>query len=227
MEGTNYDWMKVLDAEELRKIRRKYWTFVVWPELEDYDMKSDADRWKFRKKLSDQLGQMVIPSLISPIHDRDVKEDGTIAKPHCHVISLWESPIRYNLVLSIIQNGSGLVNVKYVQPVANLRAMMRYLIHLDNPEKQQYDPTEVISVSGAEYVLEDETASQRVISYILDNRCDRMTKLLLHFDYSPSCTRWIISNPGLVKSLCKEQVDMVRKDYQAMQMMAANREDEL
>ena len=113
MENLNYDWMKVLDYEELRTIRRKYWTFVIWPD-ENYDLNDAWLRQEWRKKLYEALSGMVIPSLISPIHDKDVKEDGTIAKPHCHVISLWENPQRYNLVLSILNQGCGLQNVKYV-----------------------------------------------------------------------------------------------------------------
>lgn len=218
MQGNiNYDWMKVLDYEELRKIRRKYWTFVIWPD-DDFD-NSDTARHEFRKKIADALGGMVIPSLISPIHDKDVKEDGKLAKPHCHVISLWENPQRYNLVLSILQQGCNLDSVKYVQPVANLRAMMRYLVHLDNPEKQPYNPADVIQVAGAQYVIEEETASEVVTSYILDNRCDSITKLLAAFHCAPSCKKWIMSNHGLVKTLCKEQIDMVRNDYQSIRDM--------
>ena len=166
MDGKlNYDWMKVLDYDELRKIRRKYWTFVVWPS-NDLDMKTDIARHKFRADLSNRLGEMVIPSLVSPIHDQDTLEDGKPAKPHCHVISLWENPQRYNVVMDIIQNGCGLANVKYIQPVANLRAMMRYLVHLDNPEKAMYDVRDVVEVAGAQYVIEDETASESVTSYM-------------------------------------------------------------
>lgn len=215
MDGNiNYDWMKVLDYEELRKIRRKFWTFVIWPES-GFDKNNAKDRHDFRNKIACGLGDMVVPSLISPIHDKDVKEDGTKAKPHCHVISLWENPQRYNVVLNIIQCGCGF-NVQYIQPVANLRAMMRYLVHLDNPEKVQYDPTDVIEVAGAQYVLEDETASDNVTSYIVDNRCDSVTKLLSHYHASPSCKKWIISNFGLCKTLCKEQIDYVKSDYQQM-----------
>ena len=109
MEGQiNYDWMSVLDYEELRKIRRKFWTFVMWPS-DDLDMSSSFDRDVFRKYISNGLDSMVIPSLISPIHDSDVKEDGTLARPHCHVVSLWENPQRYNLVLSILNQGCGFI----------------------------------------------------------------------------------------------------------------------
>ena len=186
-KSVNYDWIKVLDYDELRKVRRKYWTFVVWPD--DEFNNSSVHRYEFRKRLADALDDMVIPSLISPIHDKDIKEDGTKAKPHVHVISLWENPQRYNLVLSILRDGCGLESVKYIQPVANLRAMMRYLIHLDNPDKQQYSPSDVIQVAGAQYVIEEETASDLVTAYILDNRCDSLTKLLNAFHASPSCRK--------------------------------------
>lgn len=214
----NQDWMKTLDYEEMRKIRRKYWTFVIWPD-DSLDMNKSKCRLEFRNDLYDRLDEMVIPSLISPIHMYDLKEDGTKAKPHCHVVSFWENPQRYNVVMSILQNGCGLQNVKYIQPVANIRAMMRYLVHLDNPEKVQYDVRDVLEVAGAKYVIEDETASEMVIQYIIDNRIDKMTSLLQHFVPRPSCTKWIISNPGLVKALCREQADMTSHDYQSLRDM--------
>lgn len=212
MQGINYDWMKVLDPEELRKIRRKFWTFVIWPSKE-LDMSKSKDRWMFRNDLYDRLDEMVIPSLISPIHDKDLKEDGTKAIEHCHVISFWEQPQRYNVVLSILQQGCGLQSVKYIQPVANIRAMMRYLVHMDNPEKVQYDVRDVLEVAGAKYVLEDETASETVVSYIIDNKVTEMYRLLQHFTPSPSCTKWIINNPALVKTLCREQVNRLSEAY--------------
>lgn len=122
-------------------------------------------------------------------------------------------------MLSILQEGCLLKSVKYVQPVANLRAMMRYLIHLDNPEKVLYSPSDVIQVAGAEYVIEEETASETVTAYILDNRIDSITKLLAAFHASPSCKKWIMSNHGLVKTLCREQIDMTAKDYQSMRVV--------
>lgn len=210
---TNNDYMALLDAEELRKMRRKYWTFVIWPsDVFDEGLTKDYQRYEFRRQITEGLGDMVIPSLISPIHDKDVKDDGMLSKPHCHVVSMWEQPQRYKAVLETIRIGCGFDNVKYVQPVANLRAMMRYLIHLDNPEKVQYDPKDVIEVAGAEYVLEHETASEMVVSAIVDMHIQTMTALMVHFQSSPSCRKWIMANPGFVKTMLKEQVMMTRND---------------
>ena len=211
----NYDWMKGLDYDEMRKVRRKYWTFVLWPK-DDADMSNDVARHDFRRDVAQRLSDMVIPSLISPIHDKDYKDDGKLAKPHVHVISLWEQPTRYNVVLEALRIGCGFEQVKYNQPVVNIRAMMRYLIHLDNPEKIQYSPLDVIEVAGAKYVLEDETCSEIVIAAIIDNHIQTLTQALTAFNQHPSCQKWIMANVGLVKTLCHEQRDMTRKQYDAL-----------
>lgn len=213
----NYDWMKGLDYDEMRKVRRKFWTFVMWPK-DDADMSDDVVRHDFRSDIASRLSDMVIPSLISPIHDKDFKDGSTVelAKPHVHVISLWENPTRYNVVLNALQIGCGFEGVKYIQPVVNIRAMMRYLIHLDNPEKIQYSPLDVIEVAGAQYVLEDETCSETVIAAIIDNHIQTLTQALTAFNQHPSCQKWIMANVGLVKTLCHEQRDMTKKEYDAL-----------
>ena len=195
-------WLRFLDVEELQKLRRKTWTFVYWPFEEDDDV--TVMRMKVRN-LARVFESRVTPSLISPIHDSDIKDDGTVAKAHVHVVLFFEQPVRYKYVLQFINYALGLDTVKYVEPVHNVRAMMRYLTHMDNLEKAQYDPLDVIEVAGAKHVIEDETASEMVVQAILDNRFKTITSTLNYFNANPSARKWIVNNPGLVKTLCKEQ----------------------
>ena len=78
--------------------RSTNWAFEVYPE-------SALDVWEIN--LSDTL----IPSLQSPLHNKDVNEDGTLKKPHYHIQLCYETKKSANEVLevasSICQNGLG------------------------------------------------------------------------------------------------------------------------
>lgn len=199
-------WLKYLDPEELTKLRRKVWTFVHWPYEELGHRPQDFEKSIAANEIAARLTTEITPSLVSPCHDRDVKEDGTLAKPHHHIVLFFEQPMRYKYVLTFIQLAVGLDTVKYVEPVHNVRAMMRYLTHMDSPEKAQYDPLEVIEVCGAKYVIEEETASEMVIDAILENGFITMTQVLNYFVANPSARKWIVNNPNVVKTLTKEQI---------------------
>ena len=202
---TNPEWVNTLSYEENRNIKRKYWTFVYWGE------DGETGETDFRIDLAKSLRDMVIPSLISPYHCWDVKEDGTIAKKHVHVIVMNEQPIRYGLMMKTLQAGCGIENLKYLQPVANLHSMMRYLCHLDDDDKVKYDPLDVLKIAGAEYVIEGEAAQELVVNYILDNwGITSLSDLLRHYSCAPSCQKWIVKNVAFVKSLL---ADNMAKSY--------------
>lgn len=74
------------------------------------------------------------------VHDKDINDDGTLKKPHYHVVLACKYPVRYKDVISSL----GLPESAMTLPDANsktrtFRSMVRYLIHADSPKKYQYD----------------------------------------------------------------------------------------
>ena len=74
-------------------------------------------------------------------HDSDTKEDGTLKKPHFHVMLKFraakyasalanELGIEPNMILGTQANEA---------PVQSFESMARYFMHLDDPQKAQYD----------------------------------------------------------------------------------------
>lgn len=93
------------------------------------------------------LQEQCVPALISPLHDKDMNADGTPKKEHYHVMILFDgvkTSEQAGEVFSII-GGVG------IEPVKSVKAYARYLCHLDNPDKAQYEIEDVISCSGADY----------------------------------------------------------------------------
>lgn len=86
--------------------------------------------------------------LISPWHEKELKEDGTYKKKHRHIVVIWEEEIKYEQAKELFEK-CGIVIHYY--GVHTLVGVARYLTHKDNPEKEQYKDEEVICLNGANY----------------------------------------------------------------------------
>lgn len=74
------------------------------------------------------------------IHDKDINDDKSIKKEHIHLlITLPNAKTRTAL--------SKMINIdeNYIQPVTDKSTMIRYLIHLDNPEKTPYNREKIFT----------------------------------------------------------------------------------
>lgn len=70
-------------------------------------------------------------------HDKDVNPTGEPKKPHWHVVLCFDgkkSPDQLQKYADMLGSANGVYQV-----VNSLRGYARYLCHLDNPEKTQYD----------------------------------------------------------------------------------------
>lgn len=90
-----------------------------------------------------------VQAFISPLHDKDVNEDGEIKKAHYHVMIMYDNTKTVQQAKEYFDKIGGVGCEK----IASTRGYARYLIHADNPNKYQYDRSDVISLCGAEYDL--------------------------------------------------------------------------
>lgn len=89
-----------------------------------------------------------VPFLISPLHDRDLQEQNPseFKKPHWHLMLYFES-LKSQEQAREIFTAIGGVGAESVQaPVA----YARYLCHMDDPDKAQYDKDDVVAY-GIDY----------------------------------------------------------------------------
>lgn len=115
--------------------RTRNFATVVYPE-------SAPENWQ------DILAEQFVPAFISPLHDKDINPTGEAKKPHYHVMIMFDSVKTREQAQSIFDLIKG-VGCEVVQSV---RGYARYLCHLDNPEKYQYEQSNVRSLCGADYV---------------------------------------------------------------------------
>lgn len=104
-------------------IKGRNWAFVVYPE-------SLPSNWE------EIITETGLPMVFSPLHDKDVNPTGETKKPHYHVICYYENSTTSRAVKeNVTDKLNGTIPIK----LESMTGMYRYHLHLDNPEKYQYD----------------------------------------------------------------------------------------
>ena len=155
-------------SEKKQDERSRNWVVIVYPE-------SAPNDWR------EILDNMHIQWIESPLHDKDVNPDGTVKKSHWHVVLAFGSKKSYKQVKEITDK----LNSPIPQKVHNMKGQVRYLVHLDNPEKYQYPVEQVIAHGGIDVdKYFKATSGQRydmigeMIDYVRENNIVEMKDLI-------------------------------------------------
>lgn len=141
--------------EKKKDDRVRNWTFIVYPE-------SAPENWR------DQIDEYHVPWIESPLHDKDVNPDGEVKKSHWHVLIMFEG----KKSLAQIEEITEKINASKPQKCANVKGLVRYMAHVDNPEKYQYDKTSIIGHAGVD-----------VASYFEASKIERYQQIAQMMDY--------------------------------------------
>lgn len=171
--------------------RVRLWATVVYPE-------SAPDNWLTI------LRDLMIPCYVSPLHDKDFNADKTPKKAHYHVMLVFEGKKSRAQIEEIVKQfgGVGQENVK------SKRGYARYLCHLDNPEKAQYSPDDVLSYGGLDYesdigiVINKYKVISEMIDFVSANNI---------FYYSDLCDYARINEPQWFRVLCDNGSYMLKE----------------
>lgn len=156
----------------MKNLKARYWASVGYPE----SLPSD---WL------DKLRETGLQIAISPLHDKDVNPDNEPKKEHYHLIFAYEGPTTYNNVKTLCQSFNMTIPIK----LESVRGMYRYHLHLDNPEKYQYDDRNRILLNGFDSNAVNELTKTEVNKYkkeilaFIENNdileyCDLITELM-------------------------------------------------
>lgn len=158
-------------AEKKKKVYEKArdWTIIVYPD-------SAPSNWR------DILNDTYLRWIESPLHDKDLNADGTLKKPHWHILLTFEGPTTINTVKKIVES----LNAPEPRKVGSAKGLVRYMAHLDNPEKYQYDISDIVGHNGADVQSYFElTATNKLvlmkemISFIYENEIDNYADFLM------------------------------------------------
>lgn len=114
--------------------KSKYFCAMLYPDSATYDT----------DYVIKALAQENLTFAVSPIHDRDVDEDGALKKRHYHLLLAYSSATTLSNIRGWF-NACGMPESELhsVRVCASGVGYYRYLTHKDNPEKVQYDDKDV------------------------------------------------------------------------------------
>lgn len=111
--------------------------------------------------LIEHMKQIMLPGIISPIHSADEKQ----SKPHVHFMVDYPNPV----ILETARSDYGEVAANgYLEPVRSRKAMMRYFLHLDDQDKEQLDPEDVLTVCGAIFDPSQELTADDILRIVIE-----------------------------------------------------------
>ncbi len=130
----------------------------------------------------DRLQETGLQIAISPLHNKDLNPTGEIKKEHYHIIFNYEGPTTYNHVKELCDSLNMTIPIK----LESLRGMYRYHLHLDNPEKFQYDDRDRILLNGFDTNQVNELTrteidklKKEIQQFIVDNNILEYSDLLI------------------------------------------------
>lgn len=114
----------------VEKKRTRNWELILYP---------DSSEFCSHPKIVDALQPIVAGGAVSPLHNCDKTEKGDLKKAHFHILIHFSQPKSFSQVKEI----AGTIAAARWQPVHDINAAVRYLAHLNAPEKYQYDPNAI------------------------------------------------------------------------------------
>lgn len=115
-----------------KDVKGKYWCFVLYPE-------SAPANWR------EILNRSGLGWAVSPLHECDLNADGGKKKSHYHLIIIWQATTTYQAVKKFTHDT---LMSTVPQVLHSPLGYYRYFTHADNPEKYQYDESEIECGNG-------------------------------------------------------------------------------
>lgn len=186
-------------------LRSRTWTIIVYPD-------SVPKNWR------EMLDDTRIAWVESPLHDKDVNPDGTIKKPHWHIVLMFGSNKSYSQIKEIDDMLHG---AEEPQKVHNLKGAIRYLIHFDNPEKYQYKREDIKCHGGADidqyFALSASSKNEvlwDIIEFIRENQVESLVEFMGYIQ-SANKRDWFDVTANRNTLIIKSVIDSVYQDNHA------------
>lgn len=135
--------------------KSKYFCCVLYPDSTTYNV----------DEIIMSLAEEHLTFAVSPIHDRDIEDDGSLKKAHFHLLLAYSSATTLNNIRGWF-NVCGMPESELhsVRVCASGVGYYRYLTHKDNPEKEQYDENDIRVFNDTDQLFRkfSKTASEKI-----------------------------------------------------------------
>ena len=101
-------------------------------------------------------------------HNKDTNEKGEIIETHTHVMLAYPNPRKISTIANLLECPDNFIELVKSKP-----AMLRYLTHIDDPDKFRYDVQEVFtnsSVSYAEQVQGNQLSDKEIANMLIQGK---------------------------------------------------------
>lgn len=150
--------------------RARAWSFIGYP--------GDSLPAHYASILSDE---MHLCWCESPVHDSDLNGDGSEKKKHIHFLLTFEGMKSFDQIVEITDR----LHCPIPQVCRNIRSLVRYFIHLDNPDKAQYKVEDIKCHGGfevEEYFRKSNSqyrdVLKEILSFCVDNNISEFCELV-------------------------------------------------
>lgn len=200
------NWGKSTTMSRISTKRSIYWSSIVYPESAKMQIKD----------IKEYFNQRSIGFFLSPLHNNDKDDEGQLKKPHYHLLlkfSSLKSHLQVQLILSYITEVEPII-------ISNYKMYGRYLTHMDNPEKAQYNKDDVITNLDYNEFLDKEKRQlglRKIFEKILDGQgiSQMISECLKNEDFDG--IELIRQNIHLLRTIGQEQFSMFmhNKEHEA------------
>lgn len=147
----------------MKSLKGRYWSCIAWIE-------SLPNDWKIK------LEKSGLPCVVSPLHDKDINDNGDLQKAHYHVLLAWDGPTTLNNVQAFAESvGLG----TYIELVRSVSNIIDYMTHqsYSSVSKVKYNPNliEYINCKESDFV---KLGFKKIVAYIRDNKIKSFNKLV-------------------------------------------------
>lgn len=135
--------------------KSKYFCAILYPDSKTYDTDN----------VIKALAKEHLTFAVSPIHDKDVEEDGSPKKGHYHLLLAYSSATTLNNINRWFKTcGLPERDLHSVRVCASGVGYYRYLTHKDNPEKAQYNDNDIRIFNDSDELFKkfSKTASDKI-----------------------------------------------------------------
>lgn len=150
-----------------KTMKARHFGFLLYPE-------SIPSNWK------EELESLGVSMAVSPLHDKDKNPDGTLKKPHYHVIYVARNPVTTESVRNKIKRKLGNGSVAHIEIIDYIKGNYEYLTHESKDAKAKnkhiYDKKDILHINDFDidrYVTLDESQKKELRNQLVSiiNEC--------------------------------------------------------
>lgn len=154
-------------------VKARNWSFIAYPESLNPD-------WR------ETLHSLGLKGFVSPLHDKDVNDDGSAKKPHYHVTIIYGNTTTANSIYTSVCQPLG-AGATHPIKCNSVDGSFDYATHTGCPNKAQYSQTEIDCFGGFDVSdfrkreRSDDVSDMVAIHNIIRDNC--LTEYYLLIDY--------------------------------------------